>query len=127
MKKCKCIKESKWFLIDRSDNLLDVEVSTPARIEYIKRRANKGWVLNVFNTIETEKAECLTAVCYKTMKEYVYKDDDGLRFLSCVELERLQTIPDNYTSMVSKSQRRKMLGNGWTVDIVVHIFNNIPK
>ena len=116
----------KDILIDRGDDLLTVEVPTEARIEYIKRRAKKGWVKNIFNTIDTQKAECLTAVCYKTMKEYVYSDEFGLRFLSCVELERLQTVPDNYTDCVSKSQRRKMLGNGWTVDVIAHIFKNIP-
>jgi site-specific DNA-cytosine methylase len=34
----------------------------------------------------------------------------------------LQTIPDNYTNHVSDSQRYKMLGNGWTVDVITHIF-----
>lgn len=115
----------KDIIIDRNDDLLEVEIPTDTRIEYIKRRAKKGWVKNIFNTIDTEKAECITAVCYKTMKEYVYKDEHGLRFLSCVELERLQTVPDNYTDCVSKSQRRKMLGNGWTVDVITHIFKNL--
>lgn len=36
--------------------------------------------------------------------------------------ERLQTLPDNYTQGVSDSQRYKMLGNGWTVDVIAHIF-----
>lgn len=116
----------KDILLDRNDPLLDVEIPTEARIEYIKRRSNKGWVKNVFNTIDTEKSECIMAVCYKTMKEFVYSDDNGLRFLSCVELERLQTIPDDFTNHVSKSQRRKMIGNGWTVDVIAHIFSHIP-
>jgi DNA (cytosine-5)-methyltransferase 3A len=36
-------------------------------------------------------------------------------------MERLQTLPDNYTEGVSNTQRKKMLGNGWTVDIISHI------
>lgn len=47
----------------------------------------------------------------------------GWRKLTPLECERLQTIPDNYTDCVSNSQRYKMLGNGWTVDVITHIFS----
>ena len=46
-----------------------------------------------------------------------------IRRLTPIECERLQTVPDNYTNYVSDSQRYKMLGNGWTVDVVAHIFS----
>lgn len=49
-----------------------------------------------------------------------------VRPLTPVECERLQTIPDNYTSCVAKTQRYKQLGNGWTVDVIAHIFSFIP-
>lgn len=41
------------------------------------------------------------------------------------ECERLQTVPDGYTKGVSNSQRYKMLGNGWTVEVIKHILKNI--
>jgi len=44
-----------------------------------------------------------------------------IRRLTPVECERLQTVKDNYTNHVSDSQRYKMLGNGWTVDVISHI------
>lgn len=47
------------------------------------------------------------------------------RKLTPVECERLQTVPDNYTNHVSNTQRYKMLGNGWTVDVIAHIFKNL--
>lgn len=47
------------------------------------------------------------------------------RKLLPIECERLQTVPDNYTSSVSNSQRYKMLGNGWTVDVIAHIFKGL--
>ena len=47
------------------------------------------------------------------------------RKLTPIECERLQTIPDNYTEGVSNSQRYKMIGNGWTVDIISWIFSFI--
>ena len=48
-----------------------------------------------------------------------------IRKLTPIECERLQTLPDNYTEGVSNSQRYKMLGNGWTVDVIAHILKGI--
>ena len=58
----------------------------------------------------------------------LYKIDlpDGdyiVRKLSPVECECLQTLPDGYTDCVSNTQRYKCLGNGWTVDVIAHIFH----
>lgn len=50
-----------------------------------------------------------------------------IRRLTPVECERLQTVPDNYTKYVSDTQRYRMLGNGWTVDVIAHIFNYLPN
>lgn len=47
------------------------------------------------------------------------------RKLTPIECERLQTVPDNYTNHVSNTQRYKMLGNGWTVDVIAHIFKSM--
>lgn len=49
-------------------------------------------------------------------------DGVAYRKLTPIECERLQTVPDNYTAHVSNTQRYKMLGNGWTVDVIAHIF-----
>ena len=46
-----------------------------------------------------------------------------IRRLTPTECERLQTVADGYTNHVSDSQRYKMLGNGWTVEVIVHILN----
>ena len=48
-----------------------------------------------------------------------------IRKLTPTECERLQTLPDGYTEGVSNSQRYKTLGNGWTVDVLAHIFSQI--
>ena len=55
------------------------------------------------------------------VKEEVY----GWRKLTPLECERLQTMPDNYTNHVSNTQRYKMIGNGWTVDVIAHILKGI--
>ncbi len=46
------------------------------------------------------------------------------RKLTPTECERLQTVPEGYTSCVSDTQRYKMLGNGWTVDVIAHLLRN---
>ena len=63
-------------------------------------------------------------------KTGLYKIDlpDGdyiIRKLTPVEAERLQTLPDNYTEGISKTQRYKCIGNGWTVDVIAHILNGL--
>lgn len=65
-------------------------------------------------------------------KTGLYKVDlpDGdyiIRKLTPVECERLQTLPDGWTSGVSSTQRYKQVGNGWTVDVIAWIFSQLPK
>lgn len=50
-----------------------------------------------------------------------------VRKLLPVECERLQTLPDGWTEGVSNTQRYKQIGNGWTVDVIAHIFSSIDK
>ena len=52
-------------------------------------------------------------------------EDVYWRKLTPIECERLQTVPDNYTASVSNTQRYKMLGNGWTIEVVAHILQNM--
>ena len=47
----------------------------------------------------------------------------NIRRLTPTECERLQTVPDNYTNHVSDTQRYKMLGNGWTIDVIAYILS----
>ena len=73
-----------------------------------------------------ENSYCL----YVHVNKINYKIDlpDGdyiVRKLTPIECERLQTLPDNYTNYVSNTQRYKSIGNGWTVDVIAHIFKNI--
>jgi DNA (cytosine-5)-methyltransferase 3A len=49
------------------------------------------------------------------------------RTISPTECEKLQTVPSGYTEGVSNTSRYKMLGNGWTVDVIKHIFGNMNE
>ena len=50
-----------------------------------------------------------------------------IRKVTPLECERLQTLPDNYTEGLSPTQRYKAIGNGWTVDVIAHIFTEIKR
>lgn len=69
------------------------------------------------------KIPTLTATDYKQPKQVLV--NGVLRKVTPLEFERLQTVPDNYTDCVSDTQRYKMLGNGWTVDVIAHIFGSL--
>ena len=88
--------------------------------------------LKKFDTnIDSDKANTLTLAQGRAGSSTEYMDSvskiakitSNIRRLLPIECERLQTVKDNYTNHVSDSQRYKMLGNGWTVEVVVHIFN----
>ena len=55
----------------------------------------------------------------------VQQEDLTWRKLTPLECERLQTVPDNYTNHVSNTRRYAMLGNGWTVEVIKHIYKNM--
>ena len=63
-------------------------------------------------------------------KQYPIKLRDGcyiIRKLTVTECKRLQTVPESYVFPVSDSQAYKMLGNGWTVEVIAHILSHIPE
>ena len=60
-------------------------------------------------------------------KSGLYLIDGKVRKPTPIECERLQTLPDNYTACLSDNERRKVIGNGWTVDVIAHIFSYLPK
>ena len=79
----------------------------------------------------TNKSNCLTTVdkdnVLTTMPigrhPNAFKDKLPFRYYTLKEYEKLQTVPENYTSVVSTSQAKKMIGNAWTVDVISHIFS----
>ena len=71
------------------------------------------------------KSGCLTALGHKKWNEnYLYRDG-VYRYLSQTELEKLQTLPVGYTKILSYDEAYDCIGDGWTVDVIAHIFKNI--
>ena len=75
------------------------------------------------------KALTLTATGYSNRALTGVCDVTSLKWrkLTPEECEKLQTVPVGYTSVVSNSQRYRMLGNGWTVDVITHILKRIKE
>ena len=80
------------------------------------------WRRTYFRKNESGVSPCLTANMGTGGHNVPLKSKNLEDKLSPVECERLQGVPDNYTNHVSNTQRYKMLGNGWTVDVIAHIF-----
>jgi site-specific DNA-cytosine methylase len=55
------------------------------------------------------------------------RKDSTCRILNQIELERLQNVPEGYTKTLSRNQAANVLGDGWTVDVIAHIFSFLPK
>ena len=84
--------------------------------------------------LDDEKAGTLTARYAKGVASFggdsfVYDMEDitqeKIRRFTPVECERLQTVPEGYTEGVADTHRYEMLGNGWTVDVIAHIFKGL--
>ncbi len=99
-------------------------------IDYMNRSSSK-WSggktrKDIYIKNENEKGMCLTANMYKGVPYGIIETKQKKwRQLMPIECERLQTVPDDYTNHVSNTQRYKMLGNGWTVEVIAHILQNM--
>ena len=145
------VKEPEDRNISLSDILEDDSIINPGAIR--GRRLNKATIigrrlnpegkredynknipitqcLEVRNS-NVDKSNCLTTVAKDNVLTPLlvgrhldaFKNKLPFRYYTLKEYERLQTIPENYTSVVSTSQAKKMIGNAWTVDVISHIFS----
>ena len=137
------------YIIDgkRADHAVDsVAGKTEQRLELRKdEKTNALTTVQKDNQVVfCDKSQTLLAtICKENAKSMVKRNKKGLlvasetndfnqhtendlhyRKLTPTECERLQNVPDGYTAHVSNTQRYKMLGNGWTVDVIAHIFKH---
>jgi DNA (cytosine-5)-methyltransferase 3A len=88
---------------------------------HLTRNDGKTYCLDTGNTnaveIKNDDNKLSSSIDYLSEK----LENSSIRKLTPIECERLQTVPDNYTNHVSDTQRYKMLGNGWTIDVICHI------
>lgn len=83
--------------------------------------------LDCLATVNSKKANCLTTS--KTHNEQYYANADKTLYtnLSVKQYELLQTLPVGYVDKVNvkETSKYKSIGNGWTVDVIAHIFKNM--
>lgn len=107
-------------------------------VKYMKKSHVNDWTKGktreeIYIKNGSQKSNALTANMHKGVPYNVIEIDKPKqkdltwRKLTPLECERLQTVPDNYTNHVSDTQRYKMLGNGWTVEVIKHILKNINE
>lgn len=87
------------------------------------------------NTVSIKKSNCLTTV----MKDNVISSlppgrypnafdmKDKFRYLTPVEMCRLQTLPDDYLDGIAPNTAMSLAGNGWTVDVIAHLLRSIER
>jgi DNA-cytosine methyltransferase len=91
-------------------------------IEKHKENLEYGIMIDSYNqSIHLDKSITISTRVNASSNTHIFEKNSQIRRLTPVECERLQTVKDNYTNQVSDSQRYKMIGNGWTVDVIGHI------
>lgn len=135
------VPDEYYIDLDRIEKLLDAGIET-FTFRNTNKRLNKIHQLNKTNlkfhgTSASQqnriydingKAPCLTAGGADfIIFEGEVNGELKFRRITPIEAERLQTAPDDYTNHVTKGQRYHMLGNGWTVDVIAHIFKNLKN
>lgn len=104
------------------------ELASDSRIKWLKSKSGIDSVSRGYTRINPyPKSGCLTANGHKKWNEnYLFKDGK-YRYLSQTELEMLQTLPDGYTSVLTYDEAYDCIGDGWTVDVISHIFSFLPE
>lgn len=62
---------------------------------------------------------------FTTIVYDIKNDDNSIRYFNQTELERLQTVPEGYTKCLTRNQAANVLGDGWTIDLIAHIFKQL--
>lgn len=108
--------DQKYWLPEKNAGLLSKKVDISG--------APDVCCIDVYNRRYKKDRKCptLTHPCHNSIR---LLQDGRFRKLTPTECERLQTVPDGYTEGVSDTHRYAMLGNGWTVDVIAHIFKNL--
>ena len=81
---------------------------------------------DIIKRVHSPNFKCHTLTCVSGGNHQKKVMDNGRpRKLTPTEYERLQTLPDDYTAGVSNTARYTAIGNGWTVDVIAHIFKSL--
>ena len=106
------------------ENLDEFKVNkTPSREKMWGGGSGRNSLGSCANVTNSEKIYCLTLKQDRCPNSGLIQYEDFCRYLTRSELEQAQTLPIDYTKSVSYNQAQAVLGNGWTVDAIAHIFS----
>lgn len=98
-----------------------------ARLRWLLSEKGQECLRKHYASLDPVKASCLTARSDASWNCNYVTRNGRITKLTCEEYEKLQTVPVGYTAGVADAQRYKMLGNGWTVDVIAHIFKSLKE
>ena len=106
----------------------EVRISQATKLGYAIAENGDGINLD-FPTSKTRRGRVIKgkSACLTTSTEPLVFVNGVIRLLTITEKERLQTLPDGYTEGVSYSARVEGLGNGWTAEVITHIFRGLKE
>lgn len=112
---------------DKTDFIITDKVKKYSSSEYDGRKIQKN-VLGKIRTLD-ETSKCLGCYCgdYGNNTGLIIQQDGEYYSITPLEAERLQNLPDNYTEGVTLKKRYHAIGNGWTVDVIAHIFSGLKE
>lgn len=90
-------------------------------------KSQVGGRLHCKNITNAEKVGCLLVKQDRSPNSGMIACGDWARYLTRRELELAQTLPIGYCDHLSYNQTCNVIGDGWTVDVIAHIFSFIPK
>lgn len=116
--------ENIWFelktLLKITDSLFDKAIT-----EFEIRNGKFDMANRIYHI--RGKSPTLTTLTGGHQKKIIVDDNNNLTSLTPIHCERLQTLPDDYTFGISDSARYKAIGNGWTIDVIAHIFKGLKN
>ena len=100
--------------------------ATPSRIRMWNNGVQEG-IGNCPNVTDREKIYCLTRKQDRCPNSGLIAFEDFCRYLTRREIELAQTLPEGYTKAISYLKMQDVCGDGWTVDVIAHIFSYATK
>lgn len=101
--------------------------ATPSRIRMWSNGESGNNTRSCANVTNSEKIYCLTTKQDRCPNSGLVEYEDFARYLTQGELEAAQTVPNGYTDCLSYNQACDVLGDGWTVDVIAHIFSYLKE
>lgn len=104
----------------------DGPLADDCRVRWLESESGKKSVSKGFTKINPfPKSGCITANGHKKWNENYLLKDGVYKYLSISEIEALQTVPRGYCDCLSYDEAYDVLGDGWTVDVIAHIFSQM--